>query len=130
MSKSRMMEFAENLQTMQNQRKELLTNFNKNNLAIMKKSRTFASDMIDEPTALATDVGKSIPILTGDTARYFLERMEKAEECRKEQPTLESLKRLLSINKVFLETEEAQIEERKKRIKELETKIKELDGKS
>lgn len=46
-----MMEFAENLQTMQNQRKELLTKIKKKNLVMSEKNRTFASDD-DEPSTL------------------------------------------------------------------------------
>ena len=135
MSKSRMMEFAESLQTMQNQRKELLTKIKKKNLAMSEKNRTFASD---EPTALAVDSGRPIPTLTGESARIFLERAAKVEEEAKkrmnEPPTLEGLKRELTFQKFFLESEERQLRERKNKIKDLENKIKDLerqlDGKS
>lgn len=137
MSKSRIMEFAENLQTMQNQRKELLTKIKKKNLAISEKNRIFASDD-DEPTALAVDSGRPIPTLTGESARIFLERAAKVEEEAKkrinEPPTLEGLKRKLTFQKFFLENEERQLQKRKDKIKDLENKIKDLeqqlDGKS
>ena len=137
MSKSRMMEFAESLQTMQNQRKELLTKIKKKNLAMSEKNRIFASDD-DEPTALAVDSGRPIPTLTGESARIFLERAAKVEEEAKkrinEPPTLEGLKRKLTFQKFFLENEERQLQKRKDNINYLENKIKDLeqqlDGKS
>ena len=128
MSKSRMMEFAESLQTMQNQRKELLTKIKKKNLAMSEKNRTFASD---EPTALAVDSGRPIPTLTGESARIFLERAAKVEEEAKkrmnEPPTLEDLKRKLTFQKFFLENEERQLQKMKDNIKDLE---RQLDGKN
>lgn len=137
MSKSSIMEFAENLQTMQNQRKELLTKIKKKNLAMSEKNRIFASDD-DEPTALAVDSGRPILTLTGELARIFLERAAKVEEEAKkrinEPPTLEGLKRKLTFQKFFLENEERQLQKRKDKIKDLENKIKDLeqqlDGKS
>ena len=130
MSKSRMMEFAESLQTMQNQRKELLTKIKKKNLAMSEKNRTFASDD-DEPTALAVDSGRPIPTLTGESARIFLERAAKVEEEAKkrmnEPPTLEGLKRKLTFQKFFLENEERQLQKMKDKIKDLE---RQLDGKN
>jgi hypothetical protein len=118
-------------------RSERLTKIKKKNLAESKKNRIFASDD-DEPTALAVDSGRPIPTLTGESARIFLERAEKVEEEAKkrmnEPPTLEWLKRELSFQKFFLESEERQIEERKNTITNLENKIKDLerhlDGKS
>ena len=116
MSKSRIMEFAENLQTMQNQRKEILTKIKEKNLAMSEKNRIFASDD-DEPTALAVDSGRPIPTLTGESARRFLERAAKVEEEAKkrmnEPPTLESLQRELTFQKFFLDSEERQIQKRK-----------------
>jgi len=110
-----------------------LGKFNKKNFAKSKKIRTFASDD-DEPTALAVDSGKPIPTLTGESARIFFERAAKVEEEAKrrmnEPPTLEGLKRDLTFQKFFLETEERQIQERKDRIKEIENKIKELEQNS
>lgn len=108
---------------------KILTKFNKKNLDELKKNRIFAQD--DEPTALAIDSGKPIPTLSGDVAIRFLERAAAVEaEAKKrmnETPTLESLKRELSFQKFFLESEERQIEERKKKIADLEKKIKELE---
>ena len=130
MSRSRMMEFAESLQTMQNQRKELLTKIKKKNLAMSEKNRTFASDD-DEPTALAVDSGRPIPTLTGESSRIFLERAAKVEEEAKkrmnEPPTLEGLKRKLTFQKFFLENEERQLQKMKDNIKDLE---RQLDGKN
>ena len=124
------MEFAESLQTMQNQRKEILTKIKEKNLAMSEKNRIFASDD-DEPTALAVDSGKPIPTLTGESARIFLERAAKAEEEAEKRasvaPTLWDLRRELSFQKFFLESEERQIEERKKTIENLENKIKDLE---
>lgn len=130
MSRSRMMEFAESLQTMQSQRKELLTKIKKKNLAMSEKNRIFASDD-DEPTALAVDSGRPIPTLTGESARIFLERAAKVEEEAKkrmnEPPTLEGLKRKLTFQKFFLENEERQLQKMKDNIKDLE---RQLDGKN
>ena len=130
MSRSRMMEFAESLQTMQNQRKEILTKIKNKNLAMSEKNRIFASDD-DEPTALAVDSGRPIPTLTGESARIFLERAAKVEEEAKkrmnEPPTLEGLKRKLTFQKFFLENEERQLQKMKDKIKDLE---RQLDGKN
>ena len=124
------MEFADNLQTMQNQRKEVLTKIKKKNLAMSEKNRIFASDD-DEPTALAVDSGRPIPTLTGESARIFLERAAKVEEEAKkrmnEPPTLEGLKRKLTFQKFFLENEERQLQKMKDNIKDLE---RQLDGKN
>jgi hypothetical protein len=114
-----------------------LTKIKEKNFVMSKKNRIFAFDD-DEPTALATDSGKPIPTLTGESARRFLERAAKVEEEAKkrmnESPTLEDLKRELSFQKFFLESEERQIAERKNTITNLENKIKDLerhlDGKS
>ena len=100
---------------------------------MLEKNRIFASDD-DEPTALAVDSGKPIPTLTGKSACIFLERAAKVEEEAKrrmnEPPTLEHLKRELTFQKFFLETEERQIQERKNKIKEIENKIKKLEQNS
>jgi hypothetical protein len=55
---------------------------------------------------------------------------EEAKRRMNEPPTLEGLKRELSFQKFFLETEERQIQERKNKIKEIENKIKELEQNS
>ena len=128
MNKSRMMEFAESLKIMQEQKKKLLTKFKAERFAKSKKFRTFAKD--DEPSAFATDVGKGIPTLTGKSAQLFLERAAKVEAEAKrrmnEPPTLESLERELKFQKFFLESDKRVVEEREEKIKKLEEKIKEI----
>ena len=100
------------------------------NLDSSKKIPTFANEN-DEPTALATDVGKHIPILKGEVARRFLENARKAEleaERRKNiPPTLEELKKEFSFKKMFLEMDRKSLEEKEKELLELERKIKELE---
>ena len=126
-----MMEFAESLKMMQEQKKELLRKFKGKSFAKSKKVRTFAND--DEPTALATDVGKPI-IVSGKSAERFLERAAKVEEEAKrrmnEPPSLEFLERELTFNKFFLEEDLRKVEERKNKIKDLENKINELKEKN
>ena len=138
MGESRISKFVENLNMMENQRKyllkkHLLTKFKSSNLANSKKVRNFASEN-DEPTALAIDSGKPIPILSGESARRFLERAKQVEEevekARKLPPTLEQLERDLSFEKFSLEYQLQEIENRKERIKKLEDKIKELKDKN
>jgi len=111
---------------------KVLTTINKKSFANSKKVRTFAND--DEPTALATDVGKAIPILRGKAAEHFLERAAKVEEEAKrrmnEPPSLEFLERELTFNKFFLEEDLRKVEERKNKIKDLENKINELKEKN
>jgi len=128
MSKSKMMEFAESLKMMQEQKKELLRKFKAERFVKSKKFRTFAKD--DEPSALANSGNKGIPTLTGESARRFLERAAAVEaEAKKrmnEPPTLESLERELKFQKFFLENDKRQIEEREEKIKKLEEKIKEI----
>ena len=111
---------------------KLLRKFNGENFAKSEKIRTFAQDEYDEPTALATDVNKPTPTLTGESAIRFLERAAAVEEEVKkrmnEPPTLEALQRELEFQKFFLEEDRRKIEEREKKIEELEKKIEELDG--
>lgn len=42
----------------------------------MEKNSTFAN----EPTALANDIGKDIPILKGEDAERFIKEIEKVEK--------------------------------------------------
>lgn len=95
-----------------------------------KKNPTFANEN-DEPTALATDVGKHIPILEDEAARRFLENARKAElaaEKRKNMPpTLEELKQEFSFKKMFLEMDRESLKTKEKELLELERKIKELE---
>lgn len=107
---------------------KILRKFKGKSFAKSKNFRTFAND--DEPSALATNVGKGIPTLTGKSAQLFLERAAKVEAEAKrrmnEPPTLESLERELKFQKFFLENDKRQIEEREEKIKKLEEKIKEI----
>jgi hypothetical protein len=132
MSKSKMMEFAESLKMMEEQRKYILGKIKKENFAKSKKFRTFAND--SEPSALATDVGKVIPTLTGESARRFLENARKveieAEKRRNEPPSLEWLEKELAFNKFFLDQDIDNVKTRYKRICELEDKIKEIKEKN
>lgn len=110
--------------------REFLRKFNGKNFANKKKNRIFAHD---EPTALATDSGKPIPILEGEDAARFIENMIKAEEeaekRRLREPSLSELKEELSYQKMFLESEERMIEERKRKIMRLENRINDLEQK-
>jgi len=107
----------------------VLTKFKEKIFVVSKKNRIFATD--DEPTALATDVGKDIPILNGESARLFLESAAKVEEevnKRMNEPiTLESLKSDLAFQKFMLESQENELKKRKNKIKDLENKIKILE---
>ena len=109
---------------------KILRKFKGKSFAKSKKFRTFAQDYDDEPTALAIDSGKPIPILTGESAIRFLERAAAVEEEAKrrmnEPPSLEFLQRELTFQKFFLEEDERKIVERKEKIKKLEEKIKEI----
>lgn len=109
-----------------------LMNFNFKNLVKSKKNRTFALDDV-EPTALATDIGKGIPILTGEAARSFIEQANKVEEearQRKNEPqSLESLKVKLAYKKTIYRFNEKQLNESKKEIQDIEHKIKALEEK-
>ena len=132
MSKSRIAEFAESLRFMQNQRNEILAKIKEEKLANSKKIRNFASDC--EPTALATDVGKPIPTLSGESACRFLQRMkevdEAAERRRNAPPTIEELEKQLMYEEFFLGDDLRAIEVRKERINNLKDKIKILKEKN
>lgn len=111
---------------------KLLKKINNKNLVKCEKNRTFAND--EEPTALATDVGKPIPILSGEAASCFLRNMKKAEEeaerRRNIPPTIEQLEKQLMYEEFFLEDDLRGIEERKERISNLRNKIKFLKEKN
>jgi hypothetical protein len=111
---------------------KLLKKINNKNLVKCEKNRTFAND--EEPTALATDVGKPIPILSGEAASCFLQNMKKAEEeaerRRNIPPTIEQLEKQLMYEEFFLEDDLRGIEERKERISNLRNKIKFLKEKN
>ena len=109
-------------------KKGFLRKFKKRNLA---KSESFSTFADEEPTALATDVGKPIPILSGESARIFLERARQVEEeaeKRRNQPlSLDALKKELAMNKFFLEQDIDAVKTRYDKIRKLEDKIKELE---
>ena len=116
-------------------KKEILRKFRKKNFAKSENFRTFANEKDDEPTALATDVGKPI-IVSGKSAERFLERAAKdASLILDQDPGLEKeenafLERELTFNKFFLEEDLRKVEERKNKIKDLENKINELKEKN
>ena len=81
----------------------------------------------DEPTALATDVGKNIPILEGEAAERFIRIMEennkKTEKRAKRKMTKEEAENALHYKRMFLKMKEDEIIQEKKDIKELEDYI-------
>lgn len=90
-----------------------------------KKSSTFADEF--EPTALATDVGKRIPILEEEAAEKFIklakDNEEKAKLIENKPITIEEAKNKLSIKKTMLEYEKRNIKELEKEIEKLENII-------
>lgn len=103
-----------------------------------KNISTFAENSDNEPTALATDVGKPI-VLSGKSAEEFERRMHEAEkkaEYRRLHPkekTLEELKNNLSYEEIMLGYYLNNIKLRKKNIenikKQIEEKLNNTDGK-
>lgn len=110
---------------------KFLRNIKTSNLVKSRKFRTFANDKDNEPTALATDVGKDIPILKGEDAIRFMERMkeveEEAERIKNEPPSLESLKNQLAFEKIMLDFDLDQVKARWTAICNIEDKIKKLE---
>ena len=110
---------------------KFLRNIKTSNLVKSRKFRTFANDKGNEPTALATDVGKDIPILKGEDAIRFMERMkeveEEAERIKNEPPSLESLKNQLAFEKIMLDFDLDQVKARWTAICDIEDKIKKLE---
>lgn len=112
--------------------------FFKKNFAKRKNISTFAENSDNEPTALATDVGKPI-VLSGKSAEDFERRMhevEKEAEYRRLHPkekTLQELKNNLSYEKIMLGYYLNNIKLRKKNIenikKQIEEKLNNTDGK-
>lgn len=97
-----------------------------------EKSSTFApKNDTEEPTALATDVGKVIPILEGEVAERFLSIMrendEKAKEAAKRPLTKEDAEKELAYERMFLRMAEEELKGRKNRIKKLEQIINSTD---
>ena len=89
-----------------------------------KKKITFATDLDEEPTALAYDIVKNIPILTGEPAERFVRMAEenerKAKEVRDKPLTKEEAEKELGFKRIMLEF-------RKNEIKRLEEEIKKLE---
>ena len=110
---------------------KFLRNIKTSNLVKSRKFRTFANDKDNEPTALATDVGKDIPILKGEDAIRFMERMKEVEEeadrIKNEPPSLESLKNQLAFEKIMLDFDLDQVKARWTAICDIEDKIKKLE---
>lgn len=110
---------------------KFLRNIKTSNLVKSRKFRTFANDKDNEPTVLATDVGKDIPILKGEDAIRFMERMkeveEEAERIKNEPPSLESLKNQLAFEKIMLDFDLDQVKARWTAICNIEDKIKKLE---
>lgn len=112
--------------------------FFQKNFAKRKNISTFAENSDNEPTALATDVGKPI-VLSGKSAEDFERRMhevEKEAEYRRLHPkekTLEELKNNLSYEEIMLGVHLRNIDLRRKRIENIKKQIKEklnnTDGK-
>ena len=112
--------------------------FFQKNFAKRKNISTFAENSNNEPTALATDVGKPI-ILSGKSAEDFERRMhevEKEAEYRRLHPkekTLEELKKILSYEEIMLGIHLKNVYSRRKKIenikKQIEEKSHNTDGK-
>ena len=112
--------------------------FFKKNFAKRKNISTFAENSDNEPTALATDVGKPI-VLSGKSAEEFERRMHEAEkkaEYRRLHPkekTLEELKKILSYEEIMLGIHLKNVYSRRKKIenikKQIEEKSHNTDGK-
>ena len=112
--------------------------FFKKDFAKQKNISTFAENSDNEPTALATDVGKPI-VLSGKSAEDFERRMhevEKEAEYRRLHPkekTLEELKNNLSYEEIMLRINLRNIDLIRKRIENIKKQIKEklnnTDGK-
>lgn len=90
----------------------------------MKKSHTFAQELDEEPTALATFPKNGIPVLTGDAAERFLrmahENEEKAEKKKNQPITKEEAEKIIGFKKMMLEFERDKIKDLEKEIKKLE----------
>ena len=100
---------------------QFLRKFKILNLDNSKKNRTFASN--DEPTALATDVGKPTPILKGKDAERFVRNMVEIENRAPQPKTKEDIEKELSYMKIMYEFEKNQLEELEEKIKDLENKL-------
>lgn len=104
----------------------LLSKIKSFNLVKSKKNRTFATD--DEPTALATDVGKETPILRGSDAKRFIENMKKAEKNASAPKSKEQIKKDLDCRLLLRDLRKRELEELEQEIKVIEAKLKKLNG--
>ena len=100
-----------------------------------KINDTFAQKYYDdyEPAALAIDIGKPIPILTGKSAERFVQMAEenerKARERAKKPMTLQEAKDQIAYNKMFMESAMSSVKYYEEKIKKLEEYIKTINGK-
>lgn len=89
-----------------------------------KKCCTFASEIDEEPTALATFPKNDIPILTGETADRFIriaeENEKKANERKNEPISKEEAKKIIGFKKIMLEYEMNKIKKIEEEIYNLE----------
>ena len=99
-----------------------------------KKNNIFAqnNDEYYEPTALATDSGRGIPVLTGEAAERFVRMAEenerKARERAKKTMTLQEAKDQIAYNKMFMESALSSVKYYEEKIKKLEEYIKTING--
>lgn len=80
-----------------------------------------------EPTALATDVGKGIPILEGEAAERFLKLAKEAEDKAilndGKEKTLKELKKDYNIKKMLVDFRKRELNEMERELEELERQI-------
>ena len=111
---------------------KFLRNINYKYFARSKKNSTFAND--DEPTALATDIGKPTPILSGKDAERFIKNMEEAEAKAKAMASApkskEEIEKELSYKRIIYKLNKSELEDLEKEIKKLEVKLESLNGKT
>lgn len=102
----------------------LLTLFNTKNLCMSKKNITFATDLDEEPTALATFPKNGIPVLNGEVAERFVRMAEenerKAKEMRSKPLTKEEAEKEVGFKRIILEYKKNEIKQLEKEIKKLE----------
>lgn len=101
---------------------------NNKNFAKSEKKRIFA-ELDEEPTALATDIGKPIPILKGKDAIRFEKLARQTEqdyEKRKNVPqSLEQLQQQLQMEQMMYDFSLKQLKERENKITKLKNLIQE-----
>lgn len=90
-----------------------------------KKISTFANDN-DEPTALATDIGKPIPILEGEVAERFIKNMEEVEKRARYRTPIPKSDKAIRQELIF---KKWMYDFEKRKLEDLETEIKDLEQK-